>query len=127
MNAQSKTMTVMHSNGKHNALISQNKIKIEFIAASLIYPQIKPMMKSSTTYQNTSIIPGLFQIAAQYESPNGITSNIPVSAIMKGASISKALTNSKRKTMKSTTTESPKSQSQKQPVQACGWTFTIRK
>jgi len=41
MNAQDKSMAMLHLNGKHSALVSQSKIKIEFIAASPIYPQIK--------------------------------------------------------------------------------------
>lgn len=63
MNGKSKTISLVHSNGKRSASVSIASIKILFAANSPVQLHIKHAMK----VQNKPIIPSLFQIASQLE------------------------------------------------------------
>jgi hypothetical protein len=124
-------MNRAHSNSETGLSRPVTNINVRFVSISPIQLSIKNSnaMKALTVCQNqnNSIIPGLFQIAAQFEGHIMATIVNPASAI-KGKTITqKEFAEVRREAVKSSMVESLKSQSKMPPMQACGWSLPIRK
>jgi len=79
-------------------------------------------MNTLTIGKKNSIIPGLFQIAAKIEKPVTPAIDKPAAAITE-----KEFAALRMEALKSTGPESMRLTTKTPAVEACGWTFTIRK
>jgi len=124
-------MNRAHSNSETGLFRPITSIHVRFVSILPIQLSIKKSnaMKTLTVCQsqNNSIIPGLFQIAAQFEGSIMTIVGQPASAIKEKLITQKEFAEVRKEAVKSSMVAGLKSPSKTATMQAGGWSVPIRK